>query len=1049
MKKVLLTRLGRAGLQLLLFLLCFGQGQAKILNSSGAGKDVQDRVKGTVKDVNGNKLPGVSVMVRNQSRNGTTTDAEGRYSIDAGPDAVLIFRFIGYKELEVPVSGRKEINVSLSEDQKVLNEVVVTSLGVKKEKKALGYSVSEVKGEEFTKARETNVANSLAGMVAGVNVTKPASGAMGSSRVVIRGSGSVGGNNQPLYVIDGVPLVNEIQGQSSVYYGGGDGGDGISSLNPDDIESMSVLKGGPAAALYGARASNGAILITTRSGKARKGVGVEFNSSYTLDKPVFNNRKDYQYEYGQGDKGVAPATQADAKRIGILSWGSKLDGSQKIQFDGVSRPYAAVKDNVRNFYEDGRTFSNTLALSGGSENANLRFSASDLNNHDLTPNSSLRRNNFSLNGNLKVTDKLNAQVSAQYVREQVENRPSSGDFSWNGNVAPQLIPTNYDVRNLSKRVDANGDEYLLSDNIYLANPYFIAYDMQNRDRKDRVIASVDLKYDFTPSIYARWLTGTDFAYRHSQYIRPEGSAIANGSMSETENYIGEFNSQLMLGFKKTLPSDFSIDAFVGGNIMKRKSSTQRASGDQFIVPYFYSVNNTKTQGRSYDLYRKQFNSLFGSAEFGYKDFLYATVTGRNDWFSTLSSNSNNIFYPSVSLSFVASQALTMPSWVNFAKFRTAWAKTGSDSDISPYAQSLTYYFGQQFFGQSMAYINDGTIPNVNLKPATSKSYELGIDTRMFNNRIGLEFTWYNRKTIDDILSSQISVASGFGSVRLNSGEVSNKGVELMLSGTLIKQNSITWDMSFNMGYNKNTVLSLAKGQESMVMQQSRPGLYGDGGVPVFITAEVGQPFGIIKGYTYKRDGSGNIVYNDRGLPVRGELVNLGNSISPYTLGYNNNFRYKNVHLGILFDAKFGGKISSGTNNLAYRAGLSKETLAGRESGIVGQGVNEQGQPNTVKASAQDYYSWVADNISQEFVYDASFIKLRQVVLGVDLPKKWLSKINISNLSLSLVARNLVTLYKKVPLVDPESTFLSGNIQGIELLSVPATRSFGLNLNCKF
>lgn len=396
-----------------------------------------------------------------------------------------------------------------------------------------------------------------------------------------------------------------------------------------------------------------------------------------------------------------------------------------------------------------------------------------------------------------------------------------------------------------------------------------------------------------------------------------------------------------------------------------------------------------------------------------------------------------------------SDALSMLDWVTFAKLRGAWAQTGSDSDISPYAQSLTYRFDDQHLGQSLAYVSGGTIPNTNLKPATSNSYEVGLDARILKNRLGLEFTWYNRTTLRDIMSSDISGTSGFGSVLLNSGKMNNKGIEMLLSGAIIERGNVAWDASFNMGYNKNQILSLAEGQSSMTLQQSRPGLYGDGGVPVYITAEVGKPFGIIKGYGYERDDGGNIIFNSQGLPMQSEIKDLGNSVSPYTLGFNNNFRYKSFHLGVLFDAKFGGKISSGTNNLAYLAGLHIETLPGREEGVVGNGVNESGQANTVNVMAQDYYGWIADNISEEFVYDASFVKLRQVVLGVNIPGKWLGAAKINDVSLSFVARNLFTLYKKIPLVDPESTFLTGNIQGIEMLSVPTTRSFGLNLNVKF
>ncbi len=1006
-------------------------------------------ISGRVTDANGDGLEGVSVSVKDRRTGMTATDANGVYKIAASADDVIIFTMIGYERREVSVRGQSNWNMVLNPEDRAISEVIVTALGIERSKKALGYSVAEVEGERFTKARETNIANALVGQVAGVSVSKPVSGSMGSSRVVIRGNGSITGYNQPLYVVDGIPIVNSNYGQSSVFYGGGDGGDGISSINPDDIQSISVMKGGPAAALYGARASNGAILITTKSGRSQRGVGVEYNSSYTLDKPLFFNKSDFQYEYGQGVYGEAPTSAAAAKQMGIASWGPKLDGHSVIQFDGESRPYSAVKDNITNFYNNGKTFSNTVSLTAGSETANIRFAVADLNNHDLMPNSSLKRNNFSLNGGLRIGERLHVQVSGMYIRERVDNRPNSGDFSWNPHLAVQLLPTNYDVRSLSRRVDENGNEYLFSDDIYWGNPYFLAYDNVNADKKDRLIASADLRYDFTSNVYARVLAGTDYAYRYRQAITPEGSAISAGGMSASQAYNNEFNAQFMVGFNEEVATDFTIDAFVGGNLMKNRSSSMGVSGNQFIVPGFYAINNTRTQGRSYDLWEKDFNSLFASAEFGYKDLLYLTLTGRNDWFSTLSKASNQIFYPSASLSFILSDAVNLPEAISYAKLRGAWARTGSDSDISPYAQSLTYRFGQQFGGNPLGYINESTIPNTKLKPATSNSYEVGFDLRALNNRVGLEFTWYNRKTINDILSSETSVASGFSNVRINSGVMENRGVELLLNATSVDQGAFVWNTSFNLGYNRNEIISLADGQTAMTMQQSRPGLYGDGGVPVYITAEVGKPFGTIRGTSYQRDEQGRIVYDANGLPVVGEIKDLGHSVAPWTLGFNNELRYGRVSLGFLLDAKIGGSINSGTNNLAYLAGLSKSTLEGRNGGVVGQGVNEQGQPNTVSVAAQDYYGYIGNTIAEQFVYNASYIKLRQVVLGVDLPQRWLSGIHIQHASISLVGRNLWLLYSKVPLVDPESSFLIGNIQGLEMLSLPAARSFGLNLNVKF
>ena len=1002
---------------------------------------------------NGEPLPGASVRLQ-ETNKGAIADGAGNFKLEGIPPGkyTVIVSSIGYEAATVKnVEIKEGTPATLDVVMKVknnLSEVVVTALGIRKDQNSLSYATSTVQGEDFTKAREPNIANALEGKVAGVNVVKPVSGAMGSSRVVIRGNGSISGNNQPLYVIDGIPLVNNTYGQTSVFYGGSDGGDGISSINPDDIETMTVLKGGAAAALYGARASNGAILITTKSGKARKGLGVEYNGSYTMDKPIFYTN-DFQYEYGQGSQGLAPQDAATARAIGPGSWGAKLDGSEVIQFDGVKRPYSAVKDNIKNFYRNANTFTNNVSIFGGNDKVNARFSVSDLNNHDLMPNSGLRRQNYTLHANAVLADKLTMSVNAMYIHEKVRNRPYSGDFSWNPHMAVQLLPTNMDVRTQERRVDDQGKEYLFSDNIYFANPYFMAYNRLSSDTKDRLIASADLKYNITPELYVRLLTGTDLAYRFSTGINPEGGAIATPSIGVGQRMDNEFNSQLQVGYDKVLSKAFTLNTFVGGNIMKSTYSNVSAGGSQFIVPGFYAVNNTKSLSRGYDKSEKEFNSLFGSVELGFNKYLFLSVTGRNDWFSTLNPNTNNIFYPSFGLSYVLSQSVQLPAWISYAKLRGAWAKTGSDASVAPYSQALSYGFGNTYMGQATAYVSSGGIPNTLLQPAVTRSWEAGFDAKFLQNRIGVDFTVYNRLTSNDILTSQISATSGFGSVSLNTGKMRNTGVELLLTGTPVRYGKTSWDMSFNLGYNKNRVLELVDGQDLIVMQQSRPGLYSDGGVPAYINAEVGQPLGIITGYTYKRDDKGNIIYNDQGFPVRGDIAKLGNSVPPLTMGFNNEFRYGSLFASILVDAKFGGKISSGTNNLAYVAGLHKKTLEGRETGITGQGVTESGGINKVTVSAQDYYTWVANNITEEFVYDASFVKLRQVVLGVNLPHNWTNRVKINDASLSFVARNLFTFYSKVPLVDPESTFLNGNVQGLEMLALPATRSYGINLNVKF
>ncbi|MEN7547646.1 SusC/RagA family TonB-linked outer membrane protein [Rapidithrix thailandica] len=991
-------------------------------------------------------LPGVSILIKGTSL-GTTTDAKGEYTLSVPEDAILIYSFIGYTPQEIAVNNQSVIDISMQPDATELEEVVVTAMNIKKSKKVLGYSVSEIGGDKLIKARETNIANTLTGKIAGVNVVKPVSGSMGSSRVVIRGNGSLS-SNQPLYVIDGIPLNNGSSGQPHDIYGGSDGGDGISSINPDDIESMSVLKGATAAALYGSMASNGAIIITTKQGKARKGIGVEVNSTFTFEKPIIFTEDDYQYEYGQGILGQKPQTKEQALELGVMNWGPKLDGSPVVQFDGVERPYAPVKDNMKEFYSGAYTATNSLAFNGGNETSNFRFSISDLRNEDLFPNSELKRNTFTLNYGHEVTKKLSLRLRTSYIRERVKNRPNVNDFDANGNFTPYMLPTNYDINNLEQRVDEDGKEYLFSKDIYFANPYFIAYEYRKREKKDRIIGSIEARYQFSDALYAQVRGGGDFYHKKSSSVRPTGSGpIPDGTMGEGYNYSGVFNYEALLGFQKELNSNWTVDAFVGGNIMKEQSESVSASGRGFIVPGFYALGNTKSSSKGHNLSERQINSVFGSVEVGYKSFLYLTFTGRSDWFSTLNPEDNNIFYPSVGASFILSDAVELPSWISYMKFRGSWANAGG-GDISPYARHLTFGFNDTHLGRPIGYVSSGTIPNSNLRPFINTTYEAGLDARFLNNRLGIDFTVYKRKATDDILSSLVSVTSGYSSVKVNVGGVENQGVELMLTGTPIKTDKFAWDITLNGAYNQSKVISLSDGLEEMQVSISRPGYWGDPGVPGFVFHEVGQPFGVIKGFPYKRDENGNIVHDANGLPVQGELTKLGEGVSPLTIGLSNTFTYQGFYLNFLFDSKFGGDIYSGTNVYAYMFGLHKNTLNGREGGLVSPGVNEQGQPNTVNVSAQDYYGYIGDNITEEFVYDASFIKLRELSIGYSVPRSFLGRTPFQALSISLVGRNLWTLLSHVPIVDPESTYSAGNAQGFEMFALPATRSFGVNLNVK-
>ncbi|WP_229206160.1 SusC/RagA family TonB-linked outer membrane protein [Dyadobacter fermentans] len=1007
------------------------------------------KVSGTVTDNNGEGLPGVNVLVKG-TINGTNTDVNGKYELDVpSSESVLVFTSIGFQKQEVAVGQRSVVDVKMAVETQTLDEVVVTALGIKKEKKALGYAISEVKGEELTQARSTNIANSLVGKVAGLNISSTATGPSGSSRIVIRGNGSISGNNQPLIIVDGIPINNDNLGSVAIganregSWTGSDRGDGISSLNPDEIESISVLKGATAAALYGSRASNGAILVTTKGGKADKGIGVEVNSNFLAEDLLFKSYKDYQYEYGLGSNGVKPTTVAETATRN--SWGGRLDGSNSINYDGVERPYVAAKDNLRKFYNVGTTFTNSIALTGATEKVTYRLSMSDLNNKGVLPNNTLRRNNFALNTNGNLGKRISFVANAKYIIEKNHNRPRVNDSPGNANFAMYVLPTSLDVDVLKNaQFDANGNEKVWSDNQYTQNPYFATEQFQQDDNKKRVIASFEPKYTITDWLYLKGRIGFDnFNYRYKS-IEPYGTGyVLRGSYTSSLREFTETNKELLVGINRKMGEKFAFSGLFGGNMMKQVTNLNEVSANNsFNIPFFYDISNIDPAARTVtEAYiEKRINSVYGSAEFSYNNYLFVTATARNDWFSTLAKGKNSIFYPSFGVSFVASEALKMPAVINYLKFRGSWAQAGGDTD--PYNLSLYYSLSGAHLGSALAQINGTRVPNSGLQPLTSTVSELGLEAKLFNNLLNVDFAVYDRKTTDDIVSATISQTSGYTSALFNVGAIRNRGIELLLGATIVNSKKFTWDASFNMGYNDSEVLSLYGDLQTLRVDQSRPG-------SAFIHQDVGKPYSQIKGYDFKRDASGNIVYNSQGLAMAGDIKTFGSGVSPYTLGLNNTFNYKGISLSVLVDGKFGGYIYSGTNALAYRFGLHEATLVGREGGVTGEGVTESGEPNTAKAPAQAYYSNWYSAIATPFVHKSDFIKLRQIIFQYSIPSRFLGKMPFKGASVSIVGRNLAVLMKKVPVIDPEATYNNGNAQGVEFAGTPPTRSYGVNLNLKF
>lgn len=977
---------------------------------------------------NGSPLAGVSVLVKGTST-GINTSSDGTFKISLPVKSnILVFSNVGYVQKEISVGENSYLSVTLESEARKLNEVVVTALGITKERASLGYSVTEVKGQELTQARTVNVLNSLEGKVAGLNVSSIAGGPGASSNVIIRGISSLTQTNQPLYVINGIPIENQPNAVGSNQYANApDLGDAISNINPDDIANISVLKGASASALYGYRAKGGVILITT---KTAQGNSIELNSNYVAEQVI--DPTDWQYVYGQGANNMAPTTQLVAFQSGQSSWGGKLDGSSVVQFDGVGRPYVAQKNNLKNFYRTGGTFTNTIAFNRTFEGGSIRLSASDLNNQDIIPNSGLNRQTFDLSTKYNITKRLLIDVRANYILEQTKNRPLLSDPSGNSNYNVMFLPTSVDVRSLEKATNPDGSEFAYSPTVNATNPWFAAKKFINNTNRDRLISSVRLNYTFDDGTFLQGRIGRDSYNDRYTSVVPTGTAYRpNGSMSDYTSSFSDLNTDFLVGKSFKATHDFSITPNLGASYRRTKSEEYINHGETFSVPFVYNVLNAVVKTVNYIPSDEEVQSVYGTLELAYKDYLYVTGSGRNDWFSTLASpgqnNKVNVFYPSISGSFVFSQFLSN-NWLSFGKLRAGYAVVGQAT--SPYQTQLSYTFaGSTFNGNPLGLILNSSVPNSALAPSKATELEIGTELSFYQNRLSLDLTWYNKKSTNEILEAPASIASGYGGAVLNIGELQNKGFEALISGFPIRNKNFSWKTALNGSINNNKVLSLAANQASLAI--------GTSGTAVgFIQDIVGMPANQIMAYDYKYDDKNDTLILDKsGVPSRGPLKPFGSAYSKWIAGWSNEFSYKNFHLSFLIDSKFGAKIFSGTDYRGYYFGLDKATLVNRE-GKFGNNID-----------AATYYSTLASNVSKLFVLDASFIKFRQIVFGYTFPSKLFHK-GIKGASISLVGRNLFYLLKKTDNIDPEADY-TPNAYGLELGGVPSSRTFGVNLNLKF
>ena len=1020
-------------------------------------------VTGTVSGENGKKLPSVSVTVKGTA-SGTTTDEAGNYRINAGANATLVFSSVGYEPMEIPVNGKSVINVSLQVNVHSLDTItVITALGINRQARSIGYSATNVKPEELTVNRTSNPINALEGKVAGVNISSLGTGPAGSSKIRIRGQSAITGGGNPLIVINGVPVDNSsFNGNTVGVTGGGvfaDGGDGLASINPDDIESMTILKGAPAAALYGNRASNGVIMITTKTKGKNRGIGVGLNSNYTNETPL--DFTHYQNQYGQGENGVRPTTPNPTS--GEWSFGEKIQpGMTYILFDSLVVPYVAQGSRIKEFYRNGQNFSNTVTMESLGDKGGLHLSLNNTDNKGIMPNNSFNRKIMNLGFNYNLSAKFSFSGNVNYSRESIKNPPNIANQD---NSIPTTLMALANTMPLSvldeNKYDALGNEYVYSRFKNRTNPYWVLAEQFHNISRDRFFGNISAKYNILPWWWIQGRFGQDYWSRDEDVNNfPTGQAsrtpadpgFVNGVYTQESRRNRETNLDFLTSANKSF-GDLDVTLTAGGNQRRNRLDINNVQVTDFVVRGLYTVQNGRAKNPVYNLFEFGVNSLYGSAELGWRKTLYLSGTVRKDWFSTLSKENMGIVYPSVSGSYVFSETLNdaLP-WLSFGKLRAGYAEVGSDGDVGPYADQLFYTINSNLInnplGTAVTVGSSGnTLPNPNLRPMRVKELEIGLELKLFKNRVGLDAAIYKKKTIDQIFSIQISDASGFVNTRINSGESYNKGFEGLLTVTPVMSKNFRWDFTANTSYNITKVISIST---------NTPGEKATIGTHPFngeVRVVVGEEMGQIAGYGYARDAKGQMIFQSNGLPLRTtDYVLFGSGLPKWTGGFLNTFNFKGISLSVLIDYKLGNKILSGTNFNAIRHGLHEKTLEGRETGFVtGVGVDQSGATNTAQAAVQTYWEHLrSQQIIESVIYNGGFWKLRQITLGYDFTKFLPVKFPVKAVKLDFVANNVLIIKKWVENIDPETVgYGVDNMIGLESPGLPTTRSIGVNLNIKF
>ena len=1047
-------RVQTVGIMMALMALPSGVVYASTSPAQTVAQNVQQDAdcKGVVIDATGEPVIGASVVVKGKTGAGTVTDIDGNFTLkNVKKGETLRITSLGMTPVEVVYNG-SNVKVTLKDDSKALDEVVVTALGIKRERKSLGYAIQDVKGDAILNSHENNVANALTGKIAGVQITRSSNGPGGSSKIQLRGNNSVTGLNQPLIVVDGVPMDNFTGADNNDYWNpSADMGNGLSDINPEDIESMSVLKGASAAALYGSRAGNGVILITTKSGRQTKGLGITVTGTVSAES-IFM-KPDVQTTYGQGTQGVYNSTSG-------LSWGPRIEGQEYVRWDGQKVKMQSY-DNLDNYYGTGTELQENVTLSQQYGKTSIYASMTNMNNKSMTPGAKLNRTNLMLRGvtSFGKNDAWTFDGKVQYIRNKANNRPVSGNNNNNSALGLFTFPTTLDIRDFENCIDENNE--MVWWNKDGNNPYWMSKYSLSDDSRDRFLMNASLKYKVLSWLTAEIKAGTDMYTLEATRRVYSGNSNVTTLYEQNINHFYENNfSYLLTATKDNIFDKFGGTVTFGGNLMATKKTGMKGLASKLVIPNKFSLNNGENKADISETYtQKKINSLYGTVGINYDGWAFLDATFRNDWSSALSKENRSFFYPSVSASWLFGEMFNkigkkMPSWFSFGKIRASYAEVGNDMD--PYQLYNLYSTSPDSHGGITA-SSSNTLYNKNVKNELIKSYEVGVELKFLNNRLGLDFAWYKSNATNQLMNLPVNSLSGYNYKKINAGDIQNTGVELMAYATPIRTKDFEWTINYNISHNNNTIKDLYDGvdryqlggYDNIRIYAIKGGKYGEIWGTKFLRVEDGQ---------YK----GQLLLTSDGLPqATSEMEKIGDQQATCNMGLTNSFSYKGWNLSFQIDARIGGEIFSGTNAMMQRSGTAAATAPGgkRVDDMVVAGVYKDASgnyvQNTNKVTTQQYWNAVAGTgnmgIGEANIYSASNIRLRNVSLGYNVPTSILAKTNfIQSLKAGFTVTNVFMIHSNMNGIDPESVFAtSTNATGFEYAGIPTTRSFVFNVSIGF